>query len=369
MPDSLPFSSIEQAIRDFRDGKMVVIVDDEDRENEGDLAIAADAITPEAINFMAVHGRGLICLALDAEICDRLGLPLMSKVNTSNFGTAFTESIDAKEGVTTGISSSDRAHTIQLAMQPGTRPDDLARPGHVFPLRAAQGGTLVRAGQTEAAVDLARLAGRPPGGVICEIMNADGTMARLPQLIEYCATHNLSLISVADLIRYRLHNESYVRVVNETNLETAHGPFRMLLFENVLNKELHAALVRGQLNHDAPTLVRMHSYCPHGDIFQSTTCDCRKLLDGAMRQIAQQGSGVVVYLHLNNPDRLAAIHTRTAPRHEGERKMQHQVGIGAQILRHLQCRQIRLLSNSSVRAVGLEGFGIEILEQVPVNLQ
>lgn len=364
----MPFSSIEQAIQDFRDGKMVVIVDDEDRENEGDLAMAADAITPDAINFMAVHGRGLICLALEADICDRLGLPLMSKVNTSNFGTAFTESIDAKEGITTGISSSDRALTIQLAMRPETKPHDLARPGHVFPLRAAQGGVLVRAGQTEAAVDLARLAGRPPGGVICEIMNPDGTMARLPQLVEYCATHKLALISVADLIRYRLHNESYIRVRNETNLDTPYGPFRMLLFENSLNQELHAALVRGQLSAHAPTLVRMHSYCPHGDLFQSTACDCHRLLDGSMRQIAAAESGVIVYLHLNSPERLEAMHTRLTPRSDGERKMQHQVGIGAQILRHLHCRQIRLLSNSSVRAVGLEGFGIEILEQVPIAL-
>jgi 3,4-dihydroxy 2-butanone 4-phosphate synthase/GTP cyclohydrolase II len=364
----MPFRSIEEAIRDFRDGKMVVIVDDEDRENEGDLAMAADAITPEAINFMAVHGRGLICLALDAAICDRLDLPLMSKVNTSNFGTAFTESIDAKEGVTTGISSSDRARTIQLAMKPDTKPNDLARPGHVFPLRAQPGGTLVRAGQTEAAVDLARLAGRPPGGVICEIMNPDGTMARLPQLIEFCQTHQLSLISVADLIRYRLHNESYVRVRGEHKLDTAFGPFRTLVFENLLNQELHAALVHGELDESRPTLVRMHSYCPYGDLFQSTHCDCRRLLDGSMKRIADHGSGVVVYLHMNSPERLDAPHTRSAPRPEGERKMQHQVGIGAQILRHLKCRQIRLLSNSSVRAVGLEGFGIEILEQVPVPL-
>jgi 3,4-dihydroxy 2-butanone 4-phosphate synthase/GTP cyclohydrolase II len=354
---------------------MVVIVDDEDRENEGDLAIAADAVTPESINFMAVYGRGLICLALDAPICDRLDLPLMSKVNTSNFGTAFTESIDAKEGVSTGISSADRALTIQVAIRPDSRPGDLARPGHVFPLRAQQGGVLVRAGQTEAAVDLARLAGRPPGGVICEIMNPDGTMARLPQLREFCSEHGLTLCSVADLIRYRLHHESYVRVVSEGRIETAYGPFRMLVFENVLNRELHCALVQGELKAGDEILVRMHSHCPFGDIFASQQCDCRRLLEESMRRIRAAGSGVVVYLHMNSVERLMPSlaahstlvpHQKAAPRPEGEKKLQHQVGIGAQILRHLDCKKIRLLSNSPVRAVGLEGFGIEIAGQDPL---
>jgi 3,4-dihydroxy 2-butanone 4-phosphate synthase/GTP cyclohydrolase II len=374
----MPFSSIEAAIEDFRAGRMVVIVDDEDRENEGDLAIAADAVTPESITFMATHGRGLICLALDPSICDRLDLPLMSKVNTSNFGTAFTESIDAKEGTTTGISSSDRARTIQVAIDPQSKPEDLARPGHVFPLRAQQGGVLVRAGQTEAGVDLARLAGRRPGAVICEIVNPDGTMARLPQLIEYCKEHRLSLISVADLIRYRLQNESYVRVRSEGKLDTRFGPFKLQIFENILNGELHAALVLGELDAAQPTLVRMHSHCIFGDIFHSAQCDCRRLLDGSMEKIAAQGSGVVVYLHLSSTDRYQPEghsvtelipHLRMNPRAEGDRKMQHQVGIGAQILRHLNCRKIQLLTNSTVRAVGLEGFGIEIVGQIPVPLE
>ncbi len=373
----MPFSSIQQAIEDFRQGKMVVIVDDEDRENEGDLAIAADAVTPDAINFMAVYGRGLICLALDPVICDRLDLPLMSKVNTSNFGTAFTESIDAKHGISTGISSSDRALTIQVAIGEDCRPSDLARPGHVFPLRAQQGGVLVRAGQTEAAVDLARLAGRRPGGVICEIMNPDGTMSRLPELREFCRQHNITLCTVADLIRYRLHHESYVRVLNEGTLETAFGPFRMVLFENILNQELHCALVFGAPDPASDILVRMHTHCPFGDIFASSQCDCRQLLEGAMRRISQEGSGVIVYLHMNaadrlvsgHSDRLLVPHTQSAPRSEGEKKLQHQVGIGAQILRHLNCQRIRLLSNSTIRAVGLEGFGIEIAAQVPIELR
>lgn len=374
----MPFDSIESAIADFRDGKMVVIVDDEDRENEGDLTLAADAVTPDLINFMAVHGRGLVCLALAPEICDRLHLPLMSRINTSNFGTAFTESIDAKDGVTTGISAADRSHTILVSVAEGTRPEDLARPGHVFPLRAQSGGVLVRAGQTEAAVDLARLAGRKPAGVICEIMNEDGTMARVPELIGYCKQHGLKLISVADLIRYRLKNESYVHRHSHTMIDTVHGPMQLIVYENSINQEMHSALVCGDLSGDKPVLVRMHAHCPFGDIFHSTACDCRALLDGSIRAIAEEGRGVVVYLHQNSSDRLRSmvdgagelqVHTRDAHhRPEKEPKMQHQVGIGAQILRDLELKRIELLTNSPMRAVGLEGFGIEIVGRREVKL-
>lgn len=373
----MPFDSIESAIEDFRLGKMVVVVDDEDRENEGDLTLAADAVTPELINFMAVHGRGLICLALAPEICDRLNLPLMSRINTSNFGTAFTESIDARLGVTTGISASDRSHTIQVTVAEGTRPEDLARPGHVFPLRAQGGGVLVRAGQTEAAVDLARLAGRKPAGVICEIMNEDGSMARVPQLRGYCREHGLKLISVADLIRYRLKNESYVRRHSRGEIETAHGPMEMYVYENALDQELHSALILGDLTGGEPVLVRMHSHCPFGDLFGSKACDCRALLDESLRVIAQQGRGVLVYLHHSAKERLSGVdpatgklqlHARNQTHREGEPKMQHQVGIGAQILRDLGLQRIELLTNSPLRAVGLEGFGIEIVGRREVNL-
>lgn len=365
----MPFDSIESAIEDFRLGKMVVIVDDEDRENEGDLAFAADAVTPDLINFMAVHGRGLVCLALTPDICDRLSLPLMSRINTSNFGTAFTESIDAKQGVSTGISAADRARTILVTVEDGTRPDDLARPGHIFPLRAQEGGVLVRAGQTEAVVDLARLAGRKPAGVICEIMNEDGSMARVPELRSYCQHHNLKLISVADLIRYRLKNESYVRRHSEGLIETSYGQMQLLVYKNSLDQELHTALVCGELEGDTPVLVRMHSHCPFGDLFGSRACDCRALLDESLRIIASEGRGVLVYLHHGNQARLRAledgtqkllIHTRDVQRLDGETKMQHQVGIGAQILRDLRLKRIELLTNSPLRAVGLEGFGIEV---------
>lgn len=374
----MPFDSIESSIEDFRLGKMVVVVDDEDRENEGDLTLAADAVTPELINFMAVHGRGLICLALAPEICDRLHLPLMSRINTSNFGTAFTESIDARQGVTTGISAADRAHTILVSVAEGTKPEDLARPGHVFPLRAQGGGVLVRAGQTEASVDLARLAGRKPAGVICEIMHEDGTMARVPYLKEYCRQHGLKLISVADLIRYRLRNESYVRRHSQGVIETACGPMTMCVYENSLNQEMHSALICGDLGGDDAVLVRMHSHCPFGDLFGSKACDCRALLDNSIRAIAEAGRGVLVYLHHNNTERIGAvtegsqemmIHTRDQSSRTGEPKMQHQVGIGAQILRDLKLKRIELLTNSPLRAVGLEGFGIEIVGRRELKLE
>ena len=373
----MPFDSIESAIADFRAGKMVVIVDDEDRENEGDLTLAADAVTPDLINFMAVHGRGLVCLAMAPELCDRLNLPLMSRINTSNFGTAFTESIDAKLGVTTGISAADRSHTIRVCVEDETGPDDLARPGHVFPLRAQSGGVLVRAGQTEAAVDLARLAGRKPAGVICEIMNEDGSMSRVPELIEYCKKHEMKLISVADLIRYRLRNESHVLRHSSGPIDTAHGQMKMIVYENKLDSEMHSALVCGDLDGDAPVLVRMHSHCPFGDLFGSRACDCRSMLDASMKLIAEAGRGVLVYLHHGNQERLRCteestgrlqVHARHLQRPEGEPKMQHQVGIGAQILRDLKLKRIELLTNSPLKAVGLEGFGIEIVGRKEVKI-
>src|SRR5277367_3047763 len=297
MPEqSIPFATVEEALEEIRQGRQIVLVDDEDRENEGDLTMAAEKITPEAVNFMAKNGRGLICLALTEDRCDDLALPLMSPVNTSNYGTAFTESIDARRGTTTGISASDRAITILAAIDSATRPTDLARPGHIFPLRARNGGVLVRAGQTEASVDLARIAGMTPAGVICEIMNDDGTMARLPQLAEFCRVHGLKLLTVAELIRYRMKNERYVRRVAETALPTRYGDFRMIVYASDVDREQHIALVRGDLA-GGPPLVRVHSHCITGDVFASTECDCFEMTAASLEAIAREDRGVFVYLH------------------------------------------------------------------------
>ena len=371
----MPFATIPEAIDQFRQGRMLVVVDDEDRENEGDLTIAAEFATPEAITFMAVHGRGLICLALSTDKCDQLGLPMMSPRNTSNFGTAFTESIDAQQGVSTGISSADRSHTIKLCMRSGTRPEDLARPGHVFPLRARDGGVLVRAGQTEAGVDLARLAGLTPGGVICEIMNEDGTMSRLPELIEFCRKHGLKMIKVADLIRYRLAHERFVSRVAEGQVISPAGTFRSIAYKSTMHPAHHLALIYGDPAAAGSALVRMHSHCVYGDVFGSQVCDCRALLDGSMAAIAREGAGAIVYLHQNgmgmrfDQQRILAHgrdFLRFAPT-ETHQAMQHEIGIGAQILSDLGLRRIRLLTNNPRKAPGLEGFGIEIVETVPVN--
>src|SRR5579872_1182834 len=376
----MPFVTVPEAVEEIRAGRILVVVDDEDRENEGDLTIAAEKVTPEIINFMASHGRGLICLALTAERCDALRLPLMSLQNTSNFGTAFCESIDAREGVSTGISASDRTRTILAAVDPACRPGDLARPGHVFPLRAREGGVLVRAGQTEAGVDLARLAGLTPAGVICEIMNEDGTMARVPQLQEFCVRHGLKMISVADLIRYRMKHERFIRRVGEGCIDTAAGEFRTVAYASDLNPEYHLALVRGEVGGREDVLVRMHSRCIYGDVFGSTACVCGRLVQESLRMIAQEGHGVLVYLHESGPgfrlERDAAGQQRLASHGReflhyasaaGQRQLQHEHGIGAQILSDLGLHTIRLLTNHPRKVVALEGFGIEVVDQIPLG--
>ncbi len=357
----MPFASIPEAIEELRAGRMIVVVDDEDRENEGDLTIAAEKITPEAINFMARHGRGLICLALSPERCDVLDLPPISRVNTSRFGTAFCESIEAAEGVTTGISAADRAHTIQVAIHPKSNARDLARPGHVFPLRAREGGVLVRAGQTEAAVDLARLAGLQPGGVICEVMNEDGTMSRVPQLTTFCREHGLKMITVEALIKHRLHTERFIRRASVSCLRTEFGDFKTVTFESTITNETHLALVFGEVTGKPNMLVRMHARCVSGDVFGSTECDCGAMLKASLQQIAANGEGVLVYLHQTGPHmRIHGPSADQAPR------LQHEVGIGAQILSELGLSTIRLLTNHPRKIVGLEPFGITILDQIPV---
>jgi 3,4-dihydroxy 2-butanone 4-phosphate synthase / GTP cyclohydrolase II len=359
----MPFSSIPEAIEDFRAGRMLVIVDDEDRENEGDLTVAAEKVTPEIINFMAKHARGLICLPLDAEICEALHLHPMSQRNTSRFGTAFCESIEAAEGVTTGISAADRARTIQVAIDPNSKAFDLARPGHIFPLRAREGGVLVRTGQTEAVVDLARLAGLRPGGVICEIMNDDGSMARVPQLKEFCERHGLRMISVADLIRYRLQNERFVQRQSESCLRTRFGDFKTIVYAGTIVPERHLALVHGELAGRENVLVRMHSHCIYGDVFGSVECQCHEVMQKSLQRIAEEGAGVLVYLHQTGTGFRDHAGFATP---DGQRRAQHESGIGAQILSDLGLHTIRLLTNHPRKVVGLDAYGIEIVEQVPV---
>jgi 3,4-dihydroxy 2-butanone 4-phosphate synthase / GTP cyclohydrolase II len=376
------FATIDEAVEEFRHGRMVVLVDDEDRENEGDLAMAAEKITPEAINFMTKYGRGLICLSMTEQRCDALDLKPITLRNTSLFGTPFCEPIDARRGTTTGISAADRATTILTATDPNTRPEDLARPGHVHTLRARSGGVLVRAGQTEACVDLARLAGLEHAGVICEIMNDDGTMARIPQLLEFCGRHGLKLVTVADLIRYRMQHERYVRRIAESVLPTRHGNFAMIAYASDIDGELHVALVRGGVG-DAgqePPLVRVHSHCLTGDVFGSTACDCHEIIEQSLAAIAGEGRGVFVYLHQTG--RGFQIDSRVGedgmmPRIRyhargdldqdvgAQRKVQRESGIGAQILIDLGLRRIRVLTNHPRKMVALEAYGLEIAEQVP----
>jgi 3,4-dihydroxy 2-butanone 4-phosphate synthase/GTP cyclohydrolase II len=379
MASTSPFTDVPTSIEEIRAGRMVVVVDDEDRENEGDLTLAAEKITPEAINFMARFGRGLICLAMTEERLDHLRIGPMTAENTSQFGTAFCEAIDAREGVTTGISAHDRARTIRVAIDPASRPGDLARPGHVFPLRARRGGVLVRAGQTEAAVDLARLAGMVFAGVICEIMNEDGTMSRVPDLVKFCAQHHLKMLTVAELIRYRMQHERYVRRIGEALVPTRFGEFRMIAYESEVDGgESHIALLRGDVEHaTAPVLVRMHSHCLLGDVFGATWCGCHHVIEGAMQRIADAGLGALIYLHQGSEgftrEKLGDTTVLTFHREhrlpslpESERKTQREIGIGAQILSDLNLRRIRLLTNHPRKVVALQGFGIEIVEQVPI---
>jgi 3,4-dihydroxy 2-butanone 4-phosphate synthase/GTP cyclohydrolase II len=379
------FVDVAEAVAELKAGRMIVVVDDEDRENEGDLTLAAEFCTPEAINFMAKFGRGLICLTLTEERADAMRLGPMTQDNTSRFGTAFTESIEAREGVTTGISAADRAHTIQVAISPSTSAQDLARPGHVFPLRARKGGVLVRAGQTEASVDLARMAGLIPAGVICEIMNEDGTMARVPDLIEFCRVHELKMITVAEVIRYRLQHERYVQRVAEAMLPTAYGEFRMIAYESeVEGGESHVALVYGDVDEgtaENPVLVRVHTHCLSGNIFATSLCDCRAIVEGSLRAIAEAGRGALVYLHHTQrgfgidrtvqPGRLC-FH-REGRSNEGpgdkEHRILRQVGLGGQILSDLGIKKIKLLSNHRTHVPALQGFGIEIVGQESVAIE
>ncbi len=374
-----PFTDVPIAIEEIRAGRMIVVVDDEDRENEGDLTLAAEKVTPEAINFMSKYGRGLICLAMTEERLDHLRIGPMTVENTSNYGTAFCEAIDAREGVSTGISAHDRARTIQVAIDPATTPRDLARPGHVFPLRARKGGVLMRAGQTEAAVDLARLAGMVPSGIICEIMRDDGSMARVPDLVEFCKIHGLKMLTVAELIRYRMQNERYVHRAGEALIATRHGEFRVIAYESEVDGgESHMALVRGDVEHgNEPVLVRMHSHCVVGDVFGSTGCDCNATLDGSLESIAREGRGALIYLHQTakgfsvekvGEHGVLSFHRASASLPEAERRTQREIGIGAQILSDLNLRRIRLLTNHPRKVAALEGFGIEIVEQIPVKL-
>lgn len=388
------FATVPEAVAELQAGRMIVVVDDEDRENEGDLTMAAEFCTPEAINFMRLHGGGLICLTLTEDRADALRLGPMTQDNTSRFGTAFTESIEAREGVTTGISAADRAHTIQVAISPGTTPQDLARPGHVFPLRARKGGVLVRAGQTEASVDLARIAGLIPAGVICEIMNPDGSMARVADLVDFCRTHNLKMVTCAELIRYRLQHERYIHRIGESLMPTSYGDFRMLAYESeVEGGESHVALVMGDVDaahDDTPALVRVHTHCLSGNIFGATTCDCRATVDGSLRAIAEAGRGALIYLHHRgrgfgldrsvDPARVCFHHSDNVER-GAERQIERgsepgsdqraarilrQVGLGGQILSDLGMRKIRLLSNHRTHVPALQGFGIEIVDRVPI---
>src|SRR5436309_2345198 len=372
----MPFAQIEEAISEIQEGRMVIIVDDEDRENEGDLMVAAEKVTPEAINFMATYGRGLICLAMTGQRLDELHIPLMvsDHSNTSPYGTAFCVSIEARSNVSTGISAFDRAQTILTAIDPKTKSNDLARPGHVFPLRACDGGVLVRAGQTEASVDLAGIAELTPAGVICEIMKEDGTMARVPDLVEFAEQHNLKMITVADLIRYRLRTERFVHKVGETTLPTPHGNFRMIVFESILDQQSHIALVRGSIENGEDVLVRVQTHCLTGHVFDSLACHCHEQMDHAMEMIAAEGRGVLLYLHEMGRSQPSTALLEYHGKHGfdpnetiGLRAEQREYGIGAQILAALSVHSMRILTNHPRKLVALEAYGLQILAQVPLT--
>ena len=375
------FAPVEDAVEAIRQGQMVIVVDDEDRENEGDLTVAAEKTTPEAINFMAKYGRGLICLPMTGDWLDRLDIPLMVRENTSRFDTAFCVSIEAKESTSTGISAADRATTACVAVDPQTTARDLVRPGHMFPLRARDGGVLVRAGQTEAAVDLARIAGLTPAGVICEIMNEDGTMARVPELRRFARKHRLLMITIADLITYRMRNERLVRRAAAAKLPTEYGDFELVAFESIINGETHVALVRGDLGDGEDVLVRVHSRCLTGEAFRSARCDCGTQLAAAMRRIAEEGRGVLLYLNqegrgigLTNKIRAYRLQdegydTVEANERLGFKPDQRDYGIGAQILGELGVRSMRLLTNNPRKFVGLEGYGLSVTASLALEVQ